>query len=271
MALEGGWRLERIRHMKLYLYVVQIVLVIAIAILLLIIGKGFSLKPFYLPINSFIYFVLLMGVIIGAESFVFRVLEIRFAQSPSSKYYMAKKFTRRALVIILISAIVVIILWIPFISKTIDDTLSTSGDITSVKEFNNKDPLGLTAVNDITISSAGKTANVYVVSGTDYDLYENNITLLSAYRVNSNDYSVSASHPSISFAFPDVAYGTFFIVVEDLGGAPTALSYTLHENVSHTFMDYVPLFALLFIVVYVVAIVYLEVIMKRHAGGAIYR
>jgi len=271
VALEGGWRLERIRRMKLYLYVVQIVSVIAIAIVLLVIGKGFSLKPFYLPINSFIYFVLLMGVVIGAESFAFRVLEIRFAQSTSSKYYMAKKFTRRSLVIILITIIVIAILWVPFISETIEDTLSTSDSIASVKEFNNKDPLGLTAVDGITITSSGKTANVYVVSDASYNLYKNNITLLSAHRVNTDDYSVSASHPTITFDFPDVAYGTFYMVVEDLGGAPAPLSYTLHKNVSHTFMDYVPLFALFFIIVYAVAIVYLEILMKKHAGGAIYR
>lgn len=269
--MEGGWRLERIRRMKLYLYIVQIISVVAIAIFLLVVGRGFSLKPFYLPINSFIYFVLLMGVVIGAESFAFRVLEIRFAQSASSKYYMAKKFTRRALIIIVISVIVIILLWVPFISNTIEDTLSTSGDITSVKDFGNKDPLGLTAVNSITITSTGKTANVYVVSETSYDTYKNNITLLSEHRVNSNDYSVSASHPTITFAFPDADYGTFYMVVQDLGGAAAALSYTLHKNVSHTFMDYVPLFALLFVVVYAVAIVYLEVLMKKHAGGAIYR
>jgi magnesium-transporting ATPase (P-type) len=271
VTLEGGWRLERIRRMKLYLYVVQIVSVFAIAIFLIMVGKGFSLKPFYLPINSFIYFVLLMGLVIGAESFAFTVLEIRFTQSASSKYYMAKKFTRRALAIIVISVIIIIILWVPVISKTIEDTLSTSGDIDGVKDFSNKDPMGLTAVDGITITSVGGTANIYVVSESNYNLYKSNITLLSAHRVNGNDYSVSESLPTMTFAFPDADYGTFHMVVDDLGGTPTPISYTLHKNISHTFMDYVPLFALLFIIVYAVAIVYLQVMIRKYAVGAIYR
>jgi hypothetical protein len=36
-------------------------------------------------------------------------------------------------------------------------------------------------------------------------------------------------------------------------------------------MDYVPLFALLFIIVYAVAIVYLQVMIRKYAVGAIYR
>ncbi len=271
VALEGGWRLERIRRMKLYLYVVQIISVIAIAIVLLVVGKGFSIKPFYLPINSFIYFVLLMGVVIGAESFVFRVLEIRLAQSASSKYYMAKKFTRRALAIIIVSVIVVIILWVPFITNAIEDTLSTSGTVASVKDFTNKDPLGLVTVDSIEFTSTGKTANVYVVSESSYDQYKNNLTSLSSHRLNIGDYSISASHPTIDYDFPDMAYATFYMVVEDLGGSPTPISYTLVKTMSPTFMIYVPIFALMFIVVYAVAIVYLEILMKKHAAGAIYR
>jgi len=271
VALEGGWRLERIRRMKLYLYVVQIISVIAIAIILLFVGKGFSLKPFYLPINSFIYFVLLMGVVIGAESFVFRVLDIRFAKSASSKYYMAKKFTRRALIIIIVSVIVVVILWVPFINDAMEDTLSTSGTVASVKDFTNKDPLGLATVDAITFTSSGKTANVYVVSENSYDLYKNNMTLLSAHRLNTNDYAVSASHPTVTFDFPGVAYATFYIVVGNLGGSPAPISCTLQKDISPTFMVYVPIFALAFIIVYAVAIVYLRILMKKHAPGAIYR
>jgi hypothetical protein len=271
VALEGGWRLERIRRMKLYLYIIQIVLAVAITVFLIVIGKGFSLKPFYLPINSFIYFVLLMGLIIGAESFFFRVLEIRLSQSASSKYYMAKKFTRRAIIIIVISVVVVVLLWVPFISQAIEDQLSDTGNVGNVKDFTNKDPLGLTGVDRITIRSIGKTANVYVVSESNYVDNADNMSHLADHRINSNNYYVDVNHPSFSFAFPDTIYGTYYIVVEDLGGTPTQISYTLQKNISSTTLDSVPIFALMFAFIYAFAIVYLSFLRRKHIKGAIYR
>jgi len=271
VALEGGWRIERIRRMKLYLYIIQIVVVIAITVFLIVIGKGFSLKPFYLPVNSFIFFVLLMGLIIGAESFFFRVLEIRLSQSASSKYYMAKKFTRRAIIIIAISVMVIVLLWVPFISKSIEDQLSDAGNVGSVKDFTNKDPLGITGVDRITIRSIGKTANVYVVTESNYVDNTNNMSYLAGHRINSDDYYVDVNRPSFSFDFPDTIYGTYYIVVEDLGGTPTQISYTLQKNISPTILDNVPIFALMFAVIYAAAIVYLRFLMKKHVKGAIYR
>ncbi len=270
-ALEGGWRLTRVRRIKMYLYIIQVVFLFAVAIFLVLTGQGFSLKPFYLPVNSFIYFVLIMGLIVGAESFFFRVIEIRLAKSASSKYFMAKRFTRRSILIILICVIVIAILWVPFISHALEETLSTNGTVSSVVQFSNKDPLGLTGVNKVTMTSSGKTANVYVVTEESYLQYRNDTDLLRTHRINVFDYSVDASNPSFSFEFPEVAYGEFYIVVEDLGGSPTPLSYTLHNNISRTFLNYVPFFALLFIVVYAVAIVYLQVLRKKHATEAIYR
>ncbi|MBM4237485.1 MAG: hypothetical protein FJ151_03260, partial [Euryarchaeota archaeon] len=258
-ALEGGWRLTRVRRIKMYLYIIQVVFLFVVAIFLVVTGQGFSLKPFYLPVNSFIYFVLIMGIIVGVESFIFRVIEIRLAKSASSKYFMAKRFTRRSLLIILICAIVIVILWVPFISHALEETLSTNGTVSSVVQFSNKDPLGLTGINKVTITSSGKTANVYVLTEESYLKYRNDTDLLRTHRINVFDYSVDASNPSFSFEFPEAAYGEFFIVVEDLGGSPSPLSYKLHNNISRTFLNYVPLFAILFIVVYAAAIVYLQV------------
>lgn len=268
--MEGGWRLERIRRLKLYLYIVQLISVVAIAILLIYLGQGFSLKPFYLPVNAFIYFVLLMGVVIAAESFYFRTLEIRFAESASSKYYMAKRFVRRAIVIIVICVIVIIILWVPFILNAMEEASSTSGTVSTVVKFNNKDPLGLSIVDRITITSTGKEANVYFVSEENYEDFKDHIDQLAAYRINSFDYYVGGSNPTFTFTFPDAAYGAFYIVVEDLGGSMNPISYTLHKSVSRTFLYYTPIFALAFIVVYAVAAVYLTTLRKKHAESAIY-
>ncbi|MDH7508728.1 MAG: hypothetical protein QHH00_04940 [Methanomassiliicoccales archaeon] len=274
-ALEGGWRLTRIRRIKFYLYLIQVIFTIATVIVLIFSEKAFSLKPFYLPINSFIYFLLLMGVIIGAESFYFRALEIRLARSMSSKSFMAKRFIRRSIIIIAICAAVIIILKVPFIYNAFEEAMSTSGTVSSVVEFNNKDHLGIVSVNRITIESDGNAANVYVVSSDYYPA--NNPTymidpeMLKLHRINYLDYTVNASDPTISFDFPDAKYGTFYIVVEHLDDDLSPLSYTLHKNISPIFLDYVPLFALIFIIVYATAIIYFSALRRKYAGESIYR
>jgi magnesium-transporting ATPase (P-type) len=270
-VLEGGWRLTRIRRIKSYLYLIQVIFAIVTVIILIFSEKAFSLKPFYLPINSFVYFLLLMGVIIGAESFYFRTLEMKFARSMSSKSLMAKRFIRRSVIIIGICVAVIIILKVPFIYNTFEDAMSTSGTVSSVVEFNNKDHLGLISVNWITIESDGNAANVYVVSSDYYSTYASDLETLKLHRINYRDYSVDASNPTIAFNFPDAKYDTFYIVVQHLDDDPSPLTYTLHRNISSIFLDYVPLFALIFIVVYAIAIVYLSTLRKRYAGESIYR
>ncbi|MCQ5376149.1 MAG: hypothetical protein NO474_06095 [Methanomassiliicoccales archaeon] len=270
-ALEGGWRLTRIRRIKSYLYMIQVIFAIVAVVILIFSEEAFSLKPFYLPINSFIYFLLLMGVIIAAESFYFRTLEIRFARSTSSKSLMAKRFIRRGIIIIGICVAVIIILKVPFIYNAFENAMSASGTVSSVAEFNNKDHLGLIAVNRITIESDGNAANVYVVNSDYYSTYASDLETLKLYRINYLEYSVDANNPTITFSFPDTKYDTFYIVVQHLDNDPSPLSYTLHKNISSIFLDYVPLFALLFIIVYAVAIVYLLAIRKKYAGESIYR
>ncbi|MEM2944040.1 MAG: hypothetical protein QW083_00545 [Methanomassiliicoccales archaeon] len=270
-ALEGGWRLTRIRRVKFYLYITQVIFAIVVVFLLIFNAEAFSLKPFYLPINSFIYFLLLMGVIIGAESFYFRSLEIRLVKSMSSKAYMAKRFIRRSVLIIVICVAVIAVLRVPFIFNAIEGALSTSGTVSSTLEFMNKDNLGLISVNRITIESQGNAANVYVVSSEYYPAYASDMNFIKLHRINYLEWTVNSTNPEITFDFPDATYGTYYIVVEHLDSDQTPLSYTLHKNVSHVFLDYVPFFALLFIVVYGVAIAYFVLIRRKYAQESIYK
>ena len=92
----------RIRQTKIYLYAVQLVLILAIVIYLLEAESGFSLKPFYLPLDSFIYFVILMLLLFNIEGCFFRGLEMRVIKADSSRYYMSKRSIRRGLAIIAI-------------------------------------------------------------------------------------------------------------------------------------------------------------------------
>lgn len=260
--------MARVRRTKTLLYVVQIVLIFGIAIFLLETAGEFSMKPFFLPINSFIYFVILMGLIFTVEGFIFKRLEIRFTESMSSKYYMAKMATRRALVIIAIAAIVVLLLWLPPVADGIESALSTEGMVNGTSSFYNKDPLGLTSTEAVTLRAEGSEAQVYVVSESYYLVYSNNMDNLRYFRINTQNYMVDSES---TFTFPEGDYEKFYVVTDDRYSSAESVSYTLHQDLSPTFMDFVPLFALLFIVANAAWIAYLVPLRKRYSVSAIYR
>ncbi len=260
--------MTRIRRTKTLLYVVQIALIFGIAIFLLETAGEFSLKPLFLPINSFIYFVILMGIIFTIESFIFKRLEIRFTDSISSKYYMAKMASRRAMVIIAIALIVILLLWLPPVTNSIEGALITESMVNGTSSFYNKDPLGLTATEKVTLRAQGGEAQVYVVSEEYYLAYSNNMDSLRFFRINAQNYVVNSE---VTFAFPEGGYEKFYVITDDRYSSAEAVSYTLHQDLSPTFMDFVPLFALLFIVTNAAWIAYLIPLRKRYSVGAIYK
>jgi hypothetical protein len=266
-ALEGGYRMVRIQKTKKYLYAVQLVLILAIAIFLLNVEGGFSAKPFYLPLDSFIYFVILMLLLLNIEGCFFRGLEMRVVKTDSAKYYMTKRSIRRSLIVIAVSAIVIIILWVPVISDGVESVLSESGEIDGIRSFYNKDVLGLTTTNRLSFTCEGE-AYVYVVTEENFLVHSGNMDQLRFYRINSDDYIVN---PSTSFNFPDSDYGKFYMVIDYRFSSVDTVQYTVHQTISTTFTTYVPLFAMFFIIVNVGWLSYLLPMKKRYSTKAIYR
>lgn len=266
-TLEGGFRMVQIRKTKIYLYAAQLVLILAIAVILINIEGGFSLKPFYLPVNSFLFFLILMILIFNIEGCFFYALEMRFAKNESSKYYMAKRAIRRSIIIIIVAAVVVLILWLPVVSEGIETALSDSGEVDDLESFFNRDFLGLTTTDRITLTSEGE-AYVYVVSEASYLSNVGNMDQLRFLRINSNDYVVN---PTASFSFPEAEYGKYYFVVDYRFSTTDVVEYTLHQNLSSTFLEFVPLFGLFFIIVNVGWLTYLFPIKKKYAEKAIYR
>lgn len=257
----------RIQQTKIYLYAVQLVLILAIVIFLLNTEGGFSAKPFYLPLDSFIYFVILMLILFNIEGCFFRGLEMRVVKTDSAKYYMTKRSIKRSLIIIAVSAVVIVMLWVPAINDGMESVLSESGEIDGVRSFYNKDALGLTTTNQISFTCEGE-AYVYVVTEENFLLHSGNMDQLRFYRINSNDYVVN---PSTAFNFPDSDYGKYYMVIDYRFSSVDTVQYTVHQTISTTFSSYVPLFAIFFIIVNVGWLAYLLPMSKRYSAKAIYR
>lgn len=259
-ALEGGGRLANIRRIKTYLYVIQTVMVLGIAIYLIVTGNGFSLRPFYLPINSFLYFLLIMGLVASIEGFIFRSLEMKFSKSASSKYYMAKMAQRRAAVIVLICGMLFLLVALPYMPNAAEDLLREERSTSGETIFTNKDPLGIISLTDVQLSSEDEV-EAYIVSDPNYQLYSGNMEMLRLHRINPQ-YLVNGT---VDFAFPVAELGDYHLVVE--GGE---LGFVLERNISQTFLDFFPLMMLIYVIVYAGWSFYLIPVKKDYSKGAIY-
>jgi uncharacterized membrane protein len=272
---EGGYRVASIRRVKKYLYIVQILIILVFATYLILAGGGFSLKPFYLSVNSFIYFVLIMLLVIAVESFVFMSLEMRFIKSDSTKQYQAKQQIRRSAYVIVVCAVVVFVLWAPFITSALENSMSSSDSIVAdsknvaeTKNFFNDDPLGITAVKTVTFVSSGP-ATVYIVSEANWLQFGGLAKdMVGQYRINTNQYTVNTT---LTINLPELAHSKYYVLAYSDTGEPVTISYKLTSGFSPTLYSFVPIIALLFIVAYGGWGAYLTFRSSRYTKGAIYR
>jgi hypothetical protein len=274
-ALAGGYRLANVRRVKRYLFIIQIIILILIPIIVVLIEGRASLVPFYLPINSFIYFILLMALIMVVEGFVFNLLEMRLLRSPSTIYYIAKKAIRRGLIVMAVAALVIFLLWVPFMSETIENSFNQQVSLNNTNStapsvfitFYDRDPLGLGAVDKITVTAVNGPARVYVVSEKNYLNYSTDLSQLIPYRINSQDYLVV---DQLVIHLNPLPYGKYYLIFDTVRSDASAIDIVIHKAISTTFLSYVPFFALLFIGTYGAWMAYMWPIKRKYAIGAIY-
>jgi len=274
--MSGGYRLASIRQTRRNLYIVEFaILLAAVAVVIIMEGRA-SLVPFYLPINSFIYFVLLMGLIVVIEGFFFRALEMRFIKSASTKFYICKTGIRSAIIAIIICVIVILVLWLPFIHDAIEDASGTTGNMintgsTSATEYYNfydRDSLGFMTVSEIEITAFQGEARVYLVSEQYFDDHKDDLSDLASYRINGGDY---IANPSLTIEVEGLPYGSYYLVFDTEASEATSITYSINSSISDTFLSYVPFFILLYAVAYAVWLIYLMPLKKKYAEAAIYR
>lgn len=274
--LAGGYRLANVRKTKRYLYIAEVLILISAVILVILVEGRAALKPFYLPINSILYFVLIMLLIIMIEGFVFTVLEMRLIKSASTKYYITKVAARRAMIIIVVAVIVVVLLWTPFIASAFQSALTTKGSLANNHQwtassdvaFNDRDPFGLSAVSQINIHAVGGEARVYVVSEQNYQRFAGNVSQMVPYRINTNDY---IANTELTIQISNLPIGKYYIVLDTVRSVATSVNYEIQSTMSPTFMSYVPFFAIIFAAANAAWLAYLFPLQRKYSGSAIYR
>lgn len=271
---EGGYRLMHIHKTKRYLFLVQAVLILIFAAYMVYAGGGLSLKPFYLGINSFLYFVLLMVLLILVESYIFTALEMRFVNSDSAKFLITQRTFRSALAWVVVWLVLLLVFTLPLLPGIVKDTTQSEGELTAVSSevpasfvIFNTDVFGLTEISAIHVTALGEV-DVFVLTEYNYLLFkEEGVGVLGGYRVNVNDYLAA---PDLTIDFPDMPHNRFYVLFYSLNDAPADIEYTIEREVSKTLMDYMPLMSIVFVAVNGVAAVYMMLLNRRYKAG-IYR
>ncbi|MDW5561653.1 MAG: hypothetical protein SA339_00375 [Methanomassiliicoccus sp.] len=263
-ALENGVRLAQVRNAKRNLMIVQVVIVLAAVIVLTYMGGDIQLKPFYFNIGSILYFMILIALVIGVEGFFFTYLEQWYTKSFSAKSYMLKRSIRRSLIVIAIAAVAMFLVLTPFIANGIANATSESGKTMTVATFDNRDELGLTAVDTIHVVS-GSPAEVIVVSAANYEQYAGSMEALRQHAVLTAD----DTSPGLDLTFPDSPFGMYYIVVNS--DQSVEVSYTVHRTLSPTFVAFISMFSLLFIGIYAAWVLMAMKIRSRFTKSSVYR
>jgi len=231
------------------------------------------MKPFFLSINSFIYFVLIMLLVIMLEAFVFTILELRFMRSSSAKFIVTRRSTSTALIWAVVSLLFIMLLWAPILPEMVDMNMGEEGSITATSvnvpvtaTMFNSDPLGLTEVNTIEMTSDG-LAEVFILTEENYELFKDDgKAVLGAYRVNS-DYEAD---PEIVVDFPRTDHSRFYILAYSVDGSEVTVDYSTSKNVSTSLISYLPPLLLIFFASNVIWAIYMFNMNKRFVQG-IYR
>ncbi|MDD1771755.1 MAG: hypothetical protein LUQ09_02415 [Methanomassiliicoccales archaeon] len=273
---EGGYRLSHIHQTKRYMFLLQVVIMLAFAIYLLVAGGDFEMKPFYLGINSFLYFVLVMVLLIMVEGFIFIVLEMRFVRSDGTKFIITQRAFRTSATLATVFLIVMLLFWLPIVPAAVESGTqwgkSVETDSTTeptVISFFNSDALGLTEIDTIDIVAYGEV-DVFILTEYNYVLFQDDgKSVIGGYRLNHDEYRANTE---LTLDFPDLSHGQFYLLVYNMNeDSNVVVDITVNNRVSDSMMNYLPLLCLVFFIANAVWAVSMFFDNKRYKRGGIYR
>lgn len=256
------------------MFIAQAIIILAFAIYLLWAEGGFSMKPFFISVNSFIYFVLIMGIVVMVEGFIFIMLELRFMKSQSAKFLITQRSARSSLLWALVSLIAILLLWAPILPEMLDANMGASGSVSSdsstvpgVTTMFNSDPLGMVEVTRIEMLSDGHLAEVFILTEENYKLFKDDgKAVLGAYRVN-DDYQAD---PEIDVEFPATKHSRFYILAYSVDDVPVTINFDTSRSINTSLMNYLSPILAVFLIGNAVWAVYMFMMNKRFKQG-IYR
>lgn len=270
--LEGEAYWGRIRRIKQLLYLIEIALILILGLVLVFFYSETQANPFFISIDRLIWFLIVMLLVIEIESFVFRIMQIRIARTFSTKHLMTMNSIRRAILIIIVAAILLVVFALPASIQSIENAISPRGTLyyTEAVQIVNGDPLGLSDVQSITLSCE-LPVDVYLLKKQDYLDYANDWAALSNFCLNSNNTRVTRA---LTIEVPPMEHQYLYLVLDPTTTEDdefAVVSFVLNQKLSDTLISFLPFMCLAFIITNGVWIAYLMPLSRKYATMSIYK
>ncbi len=269
--LEGGYRLTRIKRIEKYAFIPQIIGIIVVFFFFLYVS-GAQLNPFYLPLFLSTLIILIWLLVLAIEYFIFRLMKIGFHKSASAKFLMAQRSMKKSYGAIILSGLLFLLLFTPYMSESAEEYLSPSGDITLGPDgeeaiyFTTLDRFDFTRVSDITVElNEGEEVTVSILSEDNWEIRNFDMRL----NRDPGDPSGATADETFFYDMPSLGFGEYRLVIQS--EEPAEVSYNINMELPGTRTFPFALTFLGFFISYSVFVVMLYPVKKKHADEAIYR
>lgn len=269
--LEGEAYWGRIRMIKRRLFILEAILIAVLGAVLIFLSREFQTNPFYIPFDRLLWFIAIMLLVVEIEEFVFRIMQVRIAKSCSTKHIMTINSMRRALVIVIVAAVVAILFSVSTVVQGVEDAFTFNGEVTpdSPQRLLPGDPIGLSRVATISIHTDIQ-AEIYLVPKPQYDLYKDNWPALKGSALNNN----TIANPDLTIVMSNISYMYIYLLIDpssSILGNLSVASYSMEMRLSSTLTVFVPLIAIVFVIANAAWIAYLLPLSRKYACGSIYK
>ena len=264
-VLRSTFYLARIRSLEIRSYSIQIAVMVGMGFFLSLM-EGASFKPFYFPLDYFMYVVYIMLTAMFFESFFFTVLEIKNQDTDAARYYTAKKAARNSIKIMAIAIVFLILVANPVSEKSLErlssdeTTMSLDSDGNLTYELTSVDRFGL-IYNSVTVKGTSFAGN--------YDCY---LIYSSYYHDGMKDPAVrsrlrflnQSSGIPLEIVPPDRNFEEYVLLIVAGENSSGSFEITLHKDVKDEFVIYTGVFVVVTAIVHAWWFVYLQRFIKKY-------
>ncbi len=272
--LEGTYQIIRVKRLEKMAYIPQGIAIVVIFFLFLHF-TGAQLKPFYLPFFFPLLIISVWLLALSIESFVFRLMEIKYRKSESAKFLMAHRSMKKAFVVIIIAVIIIIITALPFIHQEVENYASPTGEITFTGEetvyFTTRGRFDFVFINDITVElldyQSPDDARVEILL-LSLDNYAENNTHMRLNR-EIGDPNQATINNSFFYEMPRLKFQEYYIVLRS--DQEVTVRYHIDVYVAMERVYPFTTLAIAFMTSYSVWVYVLYPIKKKYSAEGIYQ
>ncbi len=274
--LESTYQLGRIKKVRMLVYSIQAAMAVGLIIMLMVL-EGVQLSPLHIPVETFLFVILLTLVTVNIENGFFKRLSVKYAKSDSEKFLTLKDSIKKSFFIIIFAAIIIGLLGAQMATNVLGSTFVQSGSeriptspgFSQTDTFEARDGFELTQIRSIDITTDPTiTIDVFLVPLSVFDEFGGEHDSIMSKRLNKDEHS-GLTETSLTFSEP-LPFGEYILVIFNQGDEQVEVSYTIEKEMSNSFMNLVLAMCVAIIIVNIIMIIYMRPLMRLYKKASIY-